>query len=259
MNDILAAAIGGGFGGLLGGLAGAGIDRLRKKPSRLATYAGLALALVGARTAVAVTAPSIEQQLEASPAIRAIHRYYPETFAQMAASLKGVDTSDQIALQDKIRPQLAALVATHHAQTDDASAEALGRLMLDETAALQAKSPEACAGLLTGGQIKVDMRTAMSPDILKRDSEVTAKLIEQVATHPAAPPTKLTDSEGRALAARALKKLSNEEAATVTPLLEQQRQPSNPREAHAYCSFYRAFFQSALETPGGVMRRLLAG
>ena len=260
MNSILLAAIGGAIGGGLGGLLGLGFDRLRGKPSRARVILGIALAVAGGRLAtLAQPAPSVEAQLDAAgPAFQAIHRHYPDVFAQMAADARGLDPKDQIGLQNKIRPRLSALVAAHRAEMDDASVNALGKLMLDETQSLQAKSPQTCVAILGGGPATVDMGTVMAPDLARRDAEVTAQLIEQVATHPASAPAKLSDAETQGLVTQALNELSADEQRTVRPLLQQQKTPATSDEARAYCGFYRAFFTAAMRGPDQTLRRFLA-
>jgi hypothetical protein len=201
---------------------------------------------------------STQDQLDGSgPAFQAVRRYYPEVFAQMAADAKSVDPKDPVALQNVIRPRLADLMAAHRAHMDDASVNALGRLMLDETRALQAKSPQTCVAILGGETSVVDMGAAFSPELARRDSEVTAQIVTQVATRPASPPVKLADAEARALIEQALKELSVDEQKLVMPLLQQQKPPAGAEEARAYCAFHRELFTVALRGPDQTLRRLL--
>jgi hypothetical protein len=203
---------------------------------------------------------TLEAQLDAaSPAFKAIHSYYPDVFAEIAADARTVDPKDPVALQNKIRPRLSALVAAHRAQMDDTSANALGRLMLDETQQLQSMSPQSCVAILGGRAAStVDMGSVFTPELVRRDAEVTARLIEQVATHPASPPEKLPDAQTQALVLEALKDLPADDQRVVTPLLQQQKTPSTPEEARAFCAFYRSLFTAAMRGPDQTLRRFLA-
>jgi hypothetical protein len=262
MNTILLAAIGGGVGAGLGGLLGLAFDRVQGKRSQASLVLAIALAMGGGQVAL-WTRPkpaTLEAQLDAAgPAFRAVHQYYPDVFAQMAADARTVDPNDPIALQNKIRPRLSAVVAAHRAQMDDTSANALGQLMLDETQLLQSRSPPSCVAILGGGgATTIDMGTAFTPELVRRDAEVTGRLIEQVATHPASPPEKLSEAQTQALVMQALKDLSADEQKVVTPLLQQQKTPSTPDEARAFCAFYRSLFTSAMRGPDQTLRRFLA-
>jgi len=257
---VITAGIGAGVGGLLGRI----FDGMRGKPSHAAGILGILLALAGAFAAVRLTPPTVPPSVEADldaagPAYKVIHRYYPEVFAQMAADARSVDPKDPIALQNKIRPHLSALVGAHRAEMDDTSVNALGRLMLEETQALQGPSPLSCVAILGGGgKTTVDMGSVFTPQMVRTDSEVTAAIIEQVATRPATPPAKLTDTETRALLDEALAPLSSDEQKAVMPLLLQQRTPATTEEARAFCAFYRSLFTTALRGRDQTLRRFLA-
>jgi hypothetical protein len=131
--------------------------------------------------------------------------------------------------------------------------------MLDETQQLQSKSPQSCVAILGGrGASTVDMGSVFTPELVRRDAEVTARLIEQVATHPASPPEKLPDAQTQALVLEALKDLPADDQRVVTPLLQQQKTPSTPEEARAFCAFYRSLFTAAMRGPDQTLRRFLA-
>jgi aconitase B len=102
------------------------------------------------------------------------------------------------------------------------------------------------------------MGSVFTPELVRRDAEVTARLIEQVATHPASPPEKLPDAQTQALVLEALKDLPADDQRVVTPLLQQQKTPSTPEEARAFCAFYRSLFTTAMRGPDQTLRRFLA-
>ncbi len=263
MNPILLGALGGAAGAGLGGLLGLGFDRATGRGSQAPLILAVALAVGGAQLGAlsGPKAPTVEADLEAAgPVYKVIHRYYPDVFAQMAADARSVDPKDNIALQNKIRPRLSALVGAHRAQMDDTSVNALGKLMLDETQLLQGPSPQSCVAILGGGgKTTVDMGAVFTPQMVHADAEVTAGIIEQVATRPATPPPKLTDEETRALVGQAMAQLSTDEQKAVAPLLQQQpRTPATAEEARAFCAFYRSLFTAALRGPDQTLRRFLA-
>ncbi|HEY0436428.1 MAG TPA: hypothetical protein VGC92_07305 [Phenylobacterium sp.] len=258
---ILLALVGAGIGGGLGGLLGMVFNMLRGKPSPVGGVLAVVLGLIGAGVAT-VTLPSrpaaMEAQLDAAgPAFQAIHRYYPAVFAQMAADAKTVDPKDSLALQNKIRPQLSALVAAHRGEIDDTSADALGRLMLDETQALLTRNPQACVAVLGGGPAGLDMGEALPTDLARRDGEVTAEILTQVATRPAPSPPKLSDAETGTLVAAALTDLSADERQLVAPLMQARKAPVGAAAARAYCAFYRNLLTTALRGPDQTLRRFL--
>ena len=257
-DAILLAAVGGGIGTGLGGLVGMLINMRRAEPSRVGGVLAGVLGLVGGVVAtlnLPTQPPSVEAQLEAAgPAFVAIHRYYPEVFAQMAADAKSVERKDRALL---IRPRLSALVAAHRSEMDDTSVNALGRLMLDETQALKSSNPLACVAVLGGGPATADVGSAFSPDLGRRDSEVIAEILAQVATRPATPPQKLTAPEANAIIDAALADLSADERQLVVPLLLAQKAPAAAGEARAYCAFYRNLFIASLRGPDQTLRRFL--
>jgi hypothetical protein len=269
MIDLLWVEVGGVAGAGLGFAGGLNAKRWMRAPRRAkrwavpSRHAGLMGAVAGAMSlglagAKLSTPPSLDIQLErASPALAAVHRYYPDAFAQMVVVADGLGPHDGVAMQNRVRPLVAQLVAAHRAEVDDDTAAALGQLMLDETQSLQTSNPAACVAILTGEPVQSDMRLEVAHDLVRRDAQVTAKLIEQVATHPATSQSKLTDAESQTLTDRALGKLPNGDAEAVTALISQRRTPGNDREAAAFCAFARARVSAALDGPQGVMRRLL--
>src|SRR5262249_33973916 len=105
----------------------------------------------------------------------------------------------------------------------------------------------------------LDLRTLSSADLRQRDAEVTGRLVQQLAAHPAPPPVRLSDEEARRLSDHALARLTSGDRDTVTPVLLEHRKPSTAREAAAYCAFQRARLGAALDAQPGTVRRLLAG
>ena len=264
MIDLLWTGFGAVAGAGLGGLAGWVVsDRWRtrrghRRPGIRRVLAGTGV-VIGAFVAAAVSAPPPgENELMAiGPAMTAIRTHYPGAFAEMRWAAKGVDPRDPVALQDRLRPLVAELIRVHRAEIDDASAQAMAGLMLDETEALRDAKPEACVAALRGRPLRVDLRSVEGADLRRRDAEVTAALIEQVATRPQPPPTRLTDEESQRLTEYALAKLTSGDREIVVPILQAGRQPSNPREAGAYCAFQRARLGAAMDAQPGVLRRLM--
>jgi hypothetical protein len=255
-----------GIGGLSGaelGMVGAWVADYGRKARRawMRRYCIGLGCLLGAALGAGLTMPHpIETQLAASgPAFKAVHDRYPVVFAQMTAATRGMDKSDQAALQEKVRPLLVDLIQAHRSEMDDASAAAIGQLMLDETAALRDAKPEACVAALEGRPSGVDLRTVQGPELRRRDAEVTGALVEQLATRPATPAQRLTLDEDQRLSDHALAKLTSGERDTLAPLLLERRGPANAREAAAWCAFRRARLSAAMDAQPGTLRRLLAG
>jgi hypothetical protein len=269
MIDLLWVEIGGVVGAGLGLVGGLRAKRWMRAPRRAkhwavpSRHAGTMGVVVGAMTLGLVGAalskpPSLDVELErASPTLAAVHRYYPDAFAQMVVVADGLGPHDGVAMQNRVRPLVAQLVAAHRSELNDDTAAALGQLMLDETQSLEASNPQACVAILTGEPVQADMGLVVSRDLVRRDARVTAKLIEQVATHPASQQGRLTEAESQTLTDRALAKLPNGDQEAVTAMLTQRRQPGTTREAAAFCAFARARVSAALDGPQGVMRRLL--
>jgi hypothetical protein len=269
MIDLLWVEIGSAAGAVLGGAGGLAAKRWSRAPRRAKRWAdtlrhmgllgaGAGALLLGLVGAALSKPPSLDAQLEhASPALKAIRRYYPDAFAQMVVVADGLGPGDGVAIQNRVRPLVAQLVAAHRSELDDDTATALGRLMLDETQSLQSANPRACVALLTGEPVQVDMRTVVTRELVRRDAEVTARLIQQVATHPDTVQGKLSEAESQTLTEHALARLPNGDQEIVTPMLGQRRTPASDREAAAYCAYARARVAAALDGPSGVLRRLL--
>jgi hypothetical protein len=260
MIDLLWTGIGGLAGAEAGVVAGWAANRRSKlRPWTRRYLAGLGLALGAAIGAALSLPPVVDTRLDdAGPAFKAIHERYPALYAQMAAAAKGVDPRDTAALQEKLHPILASLIEAHRDEIDDHSAEAVARLMLDETDTLRDSSPQACVAALTGRPAGVTLRSASGPEFRQRSAEVTAAVIEQLAERPQPPPARLSPEEAQRLTGYALDKLTSGDRDTVLPLLQQGRQPSGSREAGAYCAFQRARLSAALDAQPGTLRRLLA-
>jgi hypothetical protein len=136
----------------------------------------------------------------------------------------------------------------------------MGQLMLEETQALRQAKPEACVAALAGRPLGVDLRGVEGPDLRQRDAEVTAALIEQVASRPQPRPERLSPEEAQRLTDHALAKLTSGERDIVLPLLQPPgRTPASTAEADAYCAFQRARLGAAIDAPTGTLRSFLAG
>ncbi|MFL5298460.1 MAG: hypothetical protein ACJ798_18945 [Phenylobacterium sp.] len=261
MNGVILAVLAGVAGAALGALLGLLFDRVRRRRSPAPAIAAAALALLLAGWAALLTrttAPPVEAQMdEASPAAQAVHRYFPDTFAKLAADARATDPKDRDALEERFRARYSALMAAHRSEMNDASAEDFGKLMLEETRALRLSNPEACVSILHGGAVSAEVAHALTPDLLHRSSEVTARLIEQVATQPAPPPEKLSEPEASALATQAFNALDPDDRRVVMPLLGRRFQSEGREQARALCAFYRAYFEAALNGPAGTLRRAL--
>jgi hypothetical protein len=258
MIDLLWTGIGAIAGGGLGVAGGWAAKRWRPY-APLRRYAALAGALAGGVLgAVVATPPSLAAQLEAAgPAVKVLRRYHPGVFAQLAVAVKGSDIRDGVTLQNQVRPLVAGLLAEHRREMDDESATALAQLMLAETDALKAASPEACVAIMTGEPVSADVRNLVSSELREMDAKVTAQLIRQEATAPQPPSPKLSDEEMQRLNAYALDKLTSGEREAVQPLLAQGRQPNGAREAAGFCAFQRARIAAAIDAPAGTLRRFL--
>ena len=255
-----------GLGGLSGaefGMIGAWAADYGRKARRawLRRYCiGLGLLLGGALGAALTMPHAADGELDAAgPTFRALHDHYPAAFAEMSAAVAGTDRKDQAALQEKIRPVLVKLIAAHRREMDDDSAAAVGQLMLDETQALSDARPEACVAALEGRPIGEDLRKLQSPELRRRDTEVTSRLVQQVAANPAPAPARLSAEEDQRLSDHALAKLTSGERDTLAPLLLEHRAPATTREAAAWCAFQRARLGAAMDAQPGTLRRLLAG
>ncbi len=250
-----------GLAGLSGaeiGMIGAWIaDRGRKRrPWMLRYCVGLGFCLGAAMGALVTMPRPADNRLDkAGPVFAAIRDHFPGAFEQMSAAAKDVDHADSVALQTT----LTRLIDAHRAEMDDDSAAAVGQLMLDETAALKDAKPEACVAALDGKPVGLDLRTVESPELRRRDAEVTAQLVQQVATRPAAPPKRLTADESERIGNYALGKLTSGDRDTIAPLLLDRRGPQTTREAAAWCAFQRARIAAAMDAPQGTLRRFLGG
>jgi hypothetical protein len=258
--DLLWTGIGGLTGAELGMVTAWAIDRRRERRAWVRHYSIGVGALLGAGLGAAVSLPgALGSELEAAgPALKAVHDRFPAAFAAMSAA-GSMDHKDQAALQNSVRPLMVSLIQAHRREMDDDSATAVGQLMLDETEPMAVAQPEACVAILDGRPAGLDLRTLASPEMRRRDAEVTGRLVQQLAAHPATPPTRLSDEEALRLSDLALARLTSGERDTVTPILLEKRRPSTAREAGAYCAFQRARLGAALDGQPGTVRRLLAG
>lgn len=213
-----------------------------------------------------LAACSPEKALEAvlaasSPVFPVLKAHYPERYAELMTTIRaeagrpdGVTAVRQVAL-----PMIAALVAEHRKQLDDADATAMLELTAEEAALLQTAHPDACAQLLSGRAPSIDLADLFSADLRKRDQRVTADVLEQVAVHPAPPPEPLTVDEERRLALGAAARITPQERAVAVPLMQRGGQPSTPAEQGAVCAFSLASVRQALSQPGMARRVLGTG
>ena len=264
MNTIVAGAIGGAAGGAIVTLLEAAWRKFRKEPAgkRSAIFNVLTVVFVigGARLATIVGQPSMEEQVDrANPALAALHKYFPADYQKMMATVRAQGPgTDPALVHSKMLPYVSNLIAQHAGELDDQRSFDSFSLVVDEMRLLREKSPSSCVAMLNGTPLTVDLSTIMTPEMQKRDLANTAAVLEQVATHPAAPASPLPKTQITSLVTGAFAKLNKDQQIVVGPLLVAGRPPKTPAEEQAMCSYDIALFEDALAGPPGTLRGLLA-
>lgn len=265
MNTILASALGGAVGGALGALIGAGIEKLwgdKKKTStgKVASFIGLLFVVGGARLGATLAKPSVESQIDQIQVYATIHRYFPDDYANMVSTLKESQSTGNTTLdiQNKIRPQLSAIIAKRVSQISNENMAAIMALTIDEARVYETKDPHLCNNLFNGKAIDVDPTSLMGPDLVKRDLDTSNKILIQLATAPAAPARPISEPDALKLALSSVRLLPTNERQLVVSMLTASRQASTEPEARAYCDFTIALMQKATSAPTGTLRSLLA-
>ncbi len=264
INDILAAAVGGGVGGAIGGFLGFSWRKLRKQSSArrsvVSTVLVIGFAVGGARLAADFNGPSFDDQLtQRNPAFAALRRYYPADYQAMVSAVRtqGVH-GDAAAIHARMIPFVTRVVGQHVREIDDTTAQATATLTIDELRLLRDKSPESCEPVITGKAPPVDLVTLFPAELQKRDLQNTAALLQQVATHPAPPATALTKDQPTQLVGAAFKKLPPDQQALAEPLITSGGFPKTKPEMVAMCGYYVELFSAASSGPPGTLRGLMA-
>jgi hypothetical protein len=215
------------------------------------------IAAIGIARSSNLFTPSLESQMDnGSPIFAVIHKYYPDEYAKLVSAIQSsqIPTSDTTALRNLITPIVSQIIASHKRQIDGDNASALFLLLIDESKALRDQYPEACIQILSGGTTNVPLGSVYSPQLIQEDATVETKILVQVATNPAPPPTPLSQDQMVSLGQSALSTMTTEEKALVLPLLQNSKQPSTNAEYQAMCDFNINLFTNVFLNPGDFIR-----
>lgn len=230
----------------------AGLDRARRWTPAMA--AGLAaLALAGCNV---LHPPTIEEQADKIATVKVLHQYYPQQYQQVIAMLKAAspasaaDDQAKAAIEDRIRPVIASLMAQQAPKMNDDNAMALFQLTLEEAQTTRQKSPEQCGKMLTGGgQFGVSVESILTKDEVQRDAALSAKILEQAAASPAPPPPPMDRTVTAGLARKAIDSLPAQTKANLMPVLQTGGRPSGAMQEAAMCDYTIALLQLMLAQP----------
>jgi hypothetical protein len=196
--------------------------------------------------------PTVEEQAEKIPTLKALHQYYPEQYQQVIAMLKAQQQtpSDKASMEDKVRPVIATLMARQAPKMNDENTLALFKLTVDEAQTMRAKSPDQCGRSLTGGgQFGVAAENILTKDEIARDMALSAKVLEQTATAPAPPPPKMDQAESMRLVRQSIDQLPKATQDNLIPMLRAGGTPHTPMEEAAMCDYTISLIQLALALP----------
>ncbi len=208
--------------------------------------------------------PTIEEQADKIPSLKALHDYYPQEYQQVIAMLKAskLDASNKVAVQDHIRPVIAQLMAKQAPHMSEENAIATFHLAVDEAKTLKARSAEDCVNFLNGGgRFGFAADEVFTKEELERDTTLTAKLLAQTAVSPLPTAAPLSSEQRAKLARAAVDTLPAASRETLMPILQYGGTPVGAAQQGAYCDFTIAILQQLLAMPpkeSGPMFRALA-
>lgn len=260
METIYRAALMGGGGATLGvGVSWLVARLLRRRPQWLPLIpAGFATFLV-AMTRPADPPPSaVMETLDKAPAFHALKTYYPDDYRRMEAEVLRARSKQQVLAASGAA--LGAVIVRERVKADPETAYALYEVARDEGRALRTVDARACAAFLDGKGDGGRLGPLMTPAMIDKDQQATARLFAQTSATPATPAAAMPMETLLQLSVEALRTLPEPEQDPAILVLREMRDPRTADEAKATCDFDLALADAILSRPkplGGALVRAL--
>ena len=256
MESIIQGALFGAIGGAIVALIGWGIGKFTKKEQNWTgtiTVMCIVMAISVGRVIQSDPHKAAMAEFDKLSTVAALKNHYPEDYLKLRTIVNSTPAdASLIDAQNAIRPTISEIIQRQMPKANADSAFDFLQLVRDEGVALRAASPAACVALATGGAPQVDLASAFGPDLMKRDFDVTGRMLVQTATNPQAPPKPLDDKAAGDIVLAGLSRMSEGESSTALALLQASKAPASEAESLALCNFYIAMYESLLVEPKAI-------
>ena len=120
------------------------------------------------------------------PEMKVLKQYYPADYAKLQNSLELIkdDRGGALAVDQQVRATTSAVMQRVVRQASDANILTLMKIKRDKAEALGAKSPAYCYDFTRNARLDFDPDAVVGPEIVKRERDATAVILQQVATDP---------------------------------------------------------------------------
>lgn len=263
MSSILAAALAGAAGGVVGaGVAWVLSRVLPNKPNWLAftpiAFAMLAVALV--RNLEPSQGEQALAALDESATIQALKAHYPDDYAKLASRVRAAAaTAGPQDAQALVGGVLGEVMTRQRPKANQETARALYAVTRMEGQALRALDPTACAAFLDGKDTSAALANVITPEIVARDRQAAAALLAQTAKSPQPPAAAIPMDQLLNLSVEAVSTLPDRDQDVAIAVLKAARDPATPEEGRVMCDFNLALADAILSRPPTVAGQLVRG
>lgn len=206
------------------------------------------------------------KEAEKLPEVATLKQYYPADYAKMQNDMelmkgKRLGTTG---IAQLVHSNARAVLSRELKKANDENLITLMKIRRDKAEALGKVDPGYCYAFTRGARLEFDPDTVVSADLVKRERDATAAILEQVATNPVknAAGTNLdpTDSNERVdlwydvqlknkIADQALAGFTPEDAKIVRQLTGRNISVSDPKRQTLLCRYNVALLDETLKLP----------
>jgi hypothetical protein len=197
------------------------------------------------------------ETLDKAPAFHALKTYYPNDYLRMEAEVLRARSKQEVLAASGAA--LGAVIVRERAKADPETAYALYEIARDEGRALRTVDARACAAFLDGKGDGGRLGPLMTPAMIDKDQQATARLLAQTSATPAPPATPMPIETLLKLSIEALRNVPEPEQDPAILVLREMREPRTAEEAKATCDFNLALADTILSRPKPIGGALVRG
>lgn len=120
------------------------------------------------------------------PEVKVLKQYYAADYAKMQREMDLIqdERGGALAVDQQVRLATSAVMQRETRKANDANIITLMKIKRDKAEALGAKSPAYCYDFTRNARLEFDVDAAAGPEIVRREREAVAAILQQVATNP---------------------------------------------------------------------------
>ena len=220
--------------------------------SLLAAVVAVAVFGVHPSHAAVLTREAAAAELQTLPLFKVLAQHYPDTYDQMLTKLVE-DVNKGRRLQDitaELKPIYVNLLGQQLPKANVENSQAMLRLVIDQAKAAEAIDPQLCLSLLGVAQSTDSLEHALPQELVTKEQALAAKLFEQAATAPEAPPKALSSAQLEKIAFQAYDALPGDQLrAAIRAIDGDPKKAATPIQQTAFCEFSIAMLESIGKLP----------